>query len=528
MRPVLGASVFISLIACQMATQSAYAQNPRHYPELLKIMQPEVDDGFQLPIQATPPFTRPLGPPARREFDSNFSATWTHGVEQGSQAAPRVVESAFATSSASQAAGQTPSHAENNRIVNVQFMEPELAPPATPAEPIPSAQRLVAPVATPPVLAPINVTPVPRNTLSPVAEIPFLPPPPIQTASSPETQWKSGSGNRPTPNAENMIAPPPFEGMNGLSPTPEPKPSTTFYTGDIGTDPFVQEACQLSAQGWEDGPFEEHGESNPYHDDRCPVPDPNGVFEPYVDGQFRLGNRRVIGGGGFYIPVWQDTESVLFTYLEGRGDDRGAADGFFGLGYREYVNPDLIFGAYLSYDLRVSGQGNFFNQMGIGLELISWDWEFRINGYLPGSRNHSAEWESGYSNGTLITRNYQERAYRGLDWEIGHRFLYWGWNEKYEVRWFIGSYHFSHSADDFPSFGGPKGRLELRVNDLGWAGSQSRLEVGIESSVDWMRHEQVFGYARVQIPLGRRDHAKVDLLDSLRRRMLDPLYRPIN
>ncbi|HWL10567.1 MAG TPA: inverse autotransporter beta domain-containing protein, partial [Planctomicrobium sp.] len=378
-------------------------------------------------------------------------------------------------------------------------------------------------------------------------EIPQLPPAPVQTASgtSVAADWQAKGAEKPS--SLDMIAPPPFEDMNVHAdpsmhqnygvPVQAPElyaavPQDPFG-GDIGSDPFVQTACQISPDGWGtnscntnccDSDYCQNGQ---YCCDLCPNPDPCGIFEPYISGEVWLGNRRVIAGGGFFIPLWQDCESLVFTDLQGRGDDHGAGDGYFGLGYRRYMDPNVIFGTYLYYDLRASNQGNYYNQASLGFELISLDWEFRINGYFPGSSGRSANQAFGYSNGTVVTRNFQERAYRGLDWEIGHRFMYWGWNDKYEVRWFLGSYHFDHSSSNSLSFAGPRARLEMRINDLGWMGNQSRLTFGMETSTDRIRNEQIFGFARIQIPFGGGQKGERDYLDPLRRRMLDAPVRPL-
>jgi len=509
MRPVLAVAMLTCCLASFGEGVSARAQEPRRFPDLLTIMQQEIPPGteFQLPIQASPVRNSSPVVPTIQRSSADYFGTWSSGVDPAIQPVSAVrVERSTSMSAV---------HFQQD-VEAAQFVEP-----APLAKPIPRPQPLQTaatfPLPAPGVMEDLSV------------EIPSLPPAPQSQApaliSAPPVMTERMA-------AGEMIAPPLFPDQSTASagsttqviaPPVEIMQNPSSYLGDIGADPFVQEACAVPTSGWNGNFCGQPGAG----DHPCPTTDPNGAFEPYVSGEFRLGNRRVIGGGGFFIPLIQDNDSLLFTDLRGRGDDHGAADGFFGLGYRQYLDPNWIFGAYVYYDLRVSHDANYFSQASVGFELISLNWEFRLNGYFPGSDGRSAGSFGGHSNGTLITHNFVERAYRGLDWEIGHRCLYWGWNDKYEVRWFLGSYYFDHSADGFPTFGGPRGRLEMRINDLGVLGNQSRFEFGLEASGDRIRETQVFGYARIQIPFGGENGIR-SYLDPLRRRMLDTPVRIIN
>lgn len=262
-----------------------------------------------------------------------------------------------------------------------------------------------------------------------------------------------------------------------------------------------------------------------FQDPRCPLPNPCGRFLPFANLGIKPGNHRTIGMAELFFPIRQDSDSLLFGDFNGQWDDQSAGAGYFGLGYRTFLDDNCIFGTYLYYDLLASSQGNYFSQGNVGLELMSLNWTLRFNGYFPGGNGQSAPDASGYSNGTIVTQNFIERAYPGFDWEIGQRFLYWGWNDRYQLHWFLGSYSFT-GGDAYPTIQGPMGRLEMRIFDLDWLGQQSRVELGMEVSHDSVRNDQIFGYLRVRIPFGAK--SRRDVLDPLRRRMVDTPVRVID
>lgn len=264
------------------------------------------------------------------------------------------------------------------------------------------------------------------------------------------------------------------------------------------------------------------------HGDRFGLWDavPQGRFVPFGNFGLRAANRRVLGDLRGFVPLWQTPDDLLFLDIRGRIDDRDAGEFNLGLGYRTFITPEWIFGGYLYYDLARSSQSNTFHQATLGVDLLSIDWDFRINGHFPGSGAKTAGSATGISNGTVITSMFRERAYAGFSSEIGYRLLRWGWNDVHEVRGFLGGYYFNHSADGFGSFGGPLVRLEYRMYDIPFLGEQSRLVFGLEASWDSTRNEQVAGLFQLRIPLDWRTGR--DRLDPLRRRMLDLPIRDID
>lgn len=250
-----------------------------------------------------------------------------------------------------------------------------------------------------------------------------------------------------------------------------------------------------------------------------------GALVPFAYGGIFAANNRVVSRTGAFLPFWQEQDSMLFLDFRGQWDDQDSGEANLGIGYRMFLDQWWIFGNYLYWDILSTNQDNVFHQGTLGFELLSLDWEGRLNITFPGSWDSPAKSASGLSNRTVVTRDFQERAYAGFDAEIGNRFMYWGWNDRFELRWYLGGYYYEQSAAGFPSFGGPRGRIEFRIHDLSWLGPQSRLVMGVEGSHDRLNDDQIAGFFRFQIPLGARQGRAV--LDPLRRRFIDAPSRDV-
>ena len=248
-------------------------------------------------------------------------------------------------------------------------------------------------------------------------------------------------------------------------------------------------------------------------------------FAPFANFSFKGGDR-VLGEGRVFVPFFQKPHGLLFVDARGQLDDREAKEGNFGLGWRSLIHPNWIFGVYGYYDVLRSAFGNTFNQGSLGAELMSLNWDFRVNGYFPDQSGKPTGAAAGVSNGTIVVNQFEERAYAGFDAEMGRRMLHWGWNDAFELRWFVGGYFFNNGATGFESFGGPQTRLEFRSYGLPWLGHQSRLEMGAEMTWDRVRNEQVFGFVRLRVPLfPSRKHQP---LRPLQRRLVDLPVRDID
>ncbi len=286
-------------------------------------------------------------------------------------------------------------------------------------------------------------------------------------------------------------------------PNPVPMP---VYTSPMqgGFDPFAGG----QSLGWLPGTF-----SPPY-------------WNAYVAGEVKGGNERVLGQGELMVPLYQDGQSLLFADIRGQWDDVDNAEGNFGLAYRKMVDPFTIFGIYGFYDIKETQNGSEFQGGTLGAELLAVNWEARVNGYIPegGTQRVNGLSQAGLVGSTVFVQAGRERAYWGVDAEIGGLLYEWfGGNQ--ELRGFIGGYYFDTDADGFEQVTGPRGRLEYRSYDLPMFGLDSRLTLGVELQWDDVRDTQVFGIARLQIPLGPMSTRP---LNRLERRMLDPIIRDVD
>nr|WP_239121660.1 right-handed parallel beta-helix repeat-containing protein [Spirulina major] len=110
---------------------------------------------------------------------------------------------------------------------------------------------------------------------------------------------------------------------------------------------------------------------------------------------------------GFAPLVQTPGESILF--LEGRLSwfDYETIGTSLTLGHR-FFDRDRVFGGYVSYDSRDTGN-NHFNQIGIGFERLSDDWDLRLNSYVPlgDNRKQIGSTVSNITNASISSFGFQ-------------------------------------------------------------------------------------------------------------------------
>ena len=159
------------------------------------------------------------------------------------------------------------------------------------------------------------------------------------------------------------------------------------------------------------------------------------------------------------------------------------------MGYRRLLNSDWIVGGYGFFDYRHSENDNNFIQGTLGVEALSVDWDFRVNGYIPegGTKRVDALTRAEVVGNQLFVREGLERGLYGFNAEAGWRLPI----KAAEVRLYGGGYWFD--ADGADTVAGPRGRLEVRLTDLDFLGPGARLTFGVEGQWDDPRGGQVFG-----------------------------------
>lgn len=259
----------------------------------------------------------------------------------------------------------------------------------------------------------------------------------------------------------------------------------------------------------------------------------------HVDVEGKAGSKRHLGEVDLFLPLAQDERTLLFADLRTRMDDNESREGNFGVGLRHMLEGDWNLGAYGYFDRRRSEFQNYFNQVTLGAEALSLDWDLRANAYIGiGDRRRVLDDRTtgGGTTASLVgstvmvsvadtTRSViEERSLSGFDAEIGWRVPVFDPEQGVNLRIYGGGYSFS--ADQAPDVAGPRGRLELTLDQVPglWAGA--RLTLGGEVQHDDPRGTQGFLSARLRIPLGGGTEAS--RLTAQERRMTDPVVRDID
>ncbi len=194
-------------------------------------------------------------------------------------------------------------------------------------------------------------------------------------------------------------------------------------------------------------------------------------------GSFTLGTMFSEDATGLYINgsigIWANEERDAYLFLNTgyHWEDNDQDIISTGLGFRKMLGQNVIVGANVFYDAVNSEHGNRYDQLGLGVEVLTRWVDARFNYYIPEgdihevSRSSSRSTRSGFvPGGTLsTTRTAQfstyEGALEGFNGEVG--FLIPGLDKYAEVRAFVGGYHYENPfGNDFEGF---KGRLEARM-----------------------------------------------------------------
>lgn len=252
-------------------------------------------------------------------------------------------------------------------------------------------------------------------------------------------------------------------------------------------------------------------------------------WSPRIDFEGKLGNDRSIAEADLLIPLWQNNDSLLFANLRGRLDNDDSYEGNIGLALRHMLDNGWNLGGYGYFDRRKSPYDNFFNQVTLGIEALSLNWDLRANTYIPvGESSYSEDsLDTVEFSGTAITyRAGEERSMRGYDAEVGWRIPIFSAEADKQLRIYAGGYRFTDSKAD--TIQGPRARLEMKFNELPFLSRGSRLSLGLEYQHDDPRGSQSFAVLRLSIPLGGSKAKTGRRLTSMEQRMTDPIIRDVD
>lgn len=167
-----------------------------------------------------------------------------------------------------------------------------------------------------------------------------------------------------------------------------------------------------------------------------------------------------------FIPFQNATNGNL-TFLEGRllVSTDATMGGNVLLGHRFSADFDAVWGGYVAYDIRDTGN-KIFNQIGLGIERLGKNWDIRANGYIPVGNSKQVISESfrslGFTgNSFLLDVNRQfEVSLAGFDVEAGVPVARWGTGD---LRAYGGMYYYT--GESIGSALGVRGRLVANPTD---------------------------------------------------------------
>jgi hypothetical protein len=175
-------------------------------------------------------------------------------------------------------------------------------------------------------------------------------------------------------------------------------------------------------------------------------------------------------------PLWTPGTAAVFFNSRNILDDSGQYESAYGLVFRYRIpDQDVILGANVYYDSVDSGYSHHFDQLGIGLEVLTKWIDWRGNYYLPDQKKEAIQHrtrhdttrttQSDVSEDVITDTDRRENFTRfespleGLNTELG--FLIPGLDKVAEVRLFGGYYHYLNPfGSDYDGF---KARLEARI-----------------------------------------------------------------
>ena len=242
----------------------------------------------------------------------------------------------------------------------------------------------------------------------------------------------------------------------------------------------------------------------------------------FIEFSAKPGSDRSLAKGDLFLPLQQSENFLLFGNLKANFDDQSYKEGNAGLGARRMYDQWLL-GGWVFYDWKESSTGNTFDQMTVGGELLSDDWDLRANVYLAENKVKDSDRASVIElNGNQIqARQGEERALSGVDFEIGKKLPYFD-----DARFFAGGYYYD--ANGYEKVSGPKLRLEMRFHDIPFlskVSDGSRLTLGAEYTEDSVRGSETFGLVQLRIPFSGKTKSVKRSLTSLEKRMMETVRR---
>ena len=267
-----------------------------------------------------------------------------------------------------------------------------------------------------------------------------------------------------------------------------------------------------------------------------------GIAHTYAADADRWGGWAELGGalGGknedraeaaVFLPLIQSNKGLFFTDVRGKLFEEQVSEVNAALGYRHMLSSGWNLGAWVGADRRDTSQDNIFWAASGGFELLSENFDIRLNGYLavtdpkvsPGLASAVIE------NGQVLLIGGREVPLSGIDGEIGFPILLenLGVNSaRHGLRAYAGGYYFN-DKEALDIVTGPKARIEWRIDDVLAAIPGSLLAFETEWRSDVVREAHVEVGLRFRLPFSTLAGRAVRTSDKpvQWRRMTDGLER---
>ena len=235
-------------------------------------------------------------------------------------------------------------------------------------------------------------------------------------------------------------------------------------------------------------------------------------YKPNVEVYVKPGSERNYLGVDGLVPLVENGTSLFFADAKAHMITESSANEVnLGLGYRALTaDQQWAWGVYGAFDYKNTKYDNHFNQITVGAELRSREWDFRSNYYQIltdrkfvglGATNHFA------GNGVWRNGVYEE-GLSGFDVEVG-RLL--DISDRYDVRAYLAGYSFK-SKEFGTHDDGVRARLEVRP--------QKNFTLGVS-----LQHDSLFGsvgFVEMRYAFGQSSESGPRTLGE---RMTDPWKR---
>jgi hypothetical protein len=258
----------------------------------------------------------------------------------------------------------------------------------------------------------------------------------------------------------------------------------------------------------------------------------NPRYFPQIASESKFGIKRNILDHKLLIPIYQNQEGeqLLFSDLRGRFDNLGASEYNAAIGYRKLIKDTVILdqkqwiiGVYGSLDRLLSKYHHVFLQAMFGAELLSDDYDFRGNIYLPQNKEllvESLSYIPQLNNSKLGISYVKEKPLKGADVEFGYKLPL----NFVQSKLFAGGYYFK--GEGYPSISGPRMRAEFSFDhdNIKFLPKALNLVFGLEYQYDQTRGRQIFGVAKFSYKFGvSNNHSH-----QLKNRMTDFIIRDVD